>query len=282
MRRRAATTLLGAALAAALSAAAWAPAQAQAREPRTERVSTASDGTQLDGPSGDAALSGDGTRVAFVTRAPRLGCARFLPCLAVKDLTTGALTGIDLGGGHLYSSPLLSADGTRVAFTAGKRFTAPYLHDTATGTTERLWPKDPPGSNELGAVLSLSPDGTHVAYTIGNRHGPQGSRLLYVRATATGTDELISPPEEGWKGGASVNGDGTRVAYQIGGYGEGPEDTAGRVPQGARHGGADPARRGPRHGRTGADQRRRPPRRVQRPGRRVRPRHPHRHGGARG
>ncbi|WP_161624899.1 hypothetical protein [Streptomyces spectabilis] len=218
--------LWGAALVAVLGATAPTAADAAPRAPRTERVSTAADGAQLDGPSGDAALSGDGRRVAFVTRAPGLGCAPFLPCLKVKDLTTGALTGIDLGGGHLYSSPLLSADGTRVAFTAGTRFTAPYLYDTATGTSQRLWPENPPGSNELGAVRSLSPDGTHVAYTIGNRHGTQGSRLLYVRATATGTDELISPPEEGWKGGASVTDDGTRVAYQTGGYSEGPEDTA--------------------------------------------------------
>ncbi|QCX79345.1 translocation protein TolB [Streptomyces sp. YIM 121038] len=223
MRHRPTTALLSAALVAVLGAT---PADAAPRAPRTERVSTAGDGGQLDGPSGDAALSGDGRRVAFVTRAPGLGCARYLPCLKVKDLATGALTGIDLGGGHLYSSPLLSADGTRVAFTAGTRFTAPYLHDTATGTTRRLWPENPPGSNELGAVRSLSPDGTHVAYTIGNRHGTQGSRLLYVRSTATGADELISPAEEGWKGAASVNGDGTRVAYQVGGYSEGPEDTA--------------------------------------------------------
>ncbi|MEU2561079.1 hypothetical protein ABZ626_17355 [Streptomyces longispororuber] len=194
--------------------------------PHTERVSTTDGGGQLDGPSHTAAISGDGRRVAFVTRAANLGCGGYASCLKVKDLATGALTGIDLGGGHLYGASLLSTDGSRVAFTASQRFNSPYLHDLNTGRTERLWPEDPPGFNELGTVNSLSPDGAHAAYTIGNRRGDANFRLLYVRHTATGTDELISPPEEGEKSGASVNGDGTRVAYQVGGYSEGSQDTA--------------------------------------------------------
>ncbi|MVO89772.1 hypothetical protein GPA10_34735 [Streptomyces sp. p1417] len=207
-------------------ATAHAPAAPAHAAPRLERLSTAADGTQLDGASGGGALSADGRHAAFVTRAPALGCDQYSPCLKVEDLTTGTLTGIDLGSGHLYGSPLLSADGSRVAFTATRRFAAPYLYDRATGTATRLWPQNPPGSNELGAVHALSPDGTRVAYTLGNRHGTQHARLLYVRSTTTGTDELISGPEEGWKGAASVTDDGSRVAYQIGGHSEGPDDTA--------------------------------------------------------
>lgn len=213
-------------VAPAATARADTPGPTGATAPRTERVSTTADGAQLDGPSTDGAISGDGRYAAFVTRAPALGCDQYLHCLKVKDLTTGALTGIDLGGGHLYGDPLLSADGGRVAFTATKRFAAPHLHDRATGTTTRLWPANPPGSNELGAVHAISPDGTRVAYTIGNRHGTQHARLLYVRDTTTGTDELISAPDEGWKGGASVADDGARVAYQVGGHSEGPQDSA--------------------------------------------------------
>jgi Tol biopolymer transport system component len=183
--------------------------------PRVERVSTAADGSQADGPSDGAAISADGRRVAFTSTAPSFGCAHFFPCLLVKDVATGGLTRIDLGSGYTYDSPMLSADGGRVAYSAGTRFMAPYLYDGATGTSERLWPQNPPGSNELGRVQSISPDGTHVAYTIGNRDGSQSTRLLYVRDTATGADELISPAEEGAKGGASVSGDGERVAYSV-------------------------------------------------------------------
>ncbi|MFF6978845.1 TolB family protein [Streptomyces sp. NPDC008343] len=206
---------LGAALLLALAGTAAPSADAAPRPPLVERVSTAADGTQADGPSNDAAISADGRHAAFVSTAPSFGCAHFTPCLLVKDLTGGGVAGIDLGSGYTYGSPMPSADGSRIAFSAGTRFLAPYLYDRATGRAERLWPENPPGSNELGRVQSISPDGTHVAYTIGNRNGSENFRLLYVRDTATGTDELISPAEEGDKPGASVSADGERVAYSV-------------------------------------------------------------------
>ncbi|MCT9080827.1 TolB family protein [Streptomyces fulvoviolaceus] len=213
---------LGAVLLLALAGAAVPSATAAPHAPHTpsvDRVSTAADGTQADGPSYEAALSADGRTVAFTSRAASLGCAQFM-CLRVKDLSTGGLTAIDLGPGYTYGSPTVSGDGRIVGFSAGTRFAAPYVYDRTTGQAERLWPENPPGSDELGGVQSISPDGTHVAYTIGNRNGPQGTRLLYVRDLATGTDELISPAEEGSKRGASVSGDGERVAYQVPGPGE--------------------------------------------------------------
>lgn len=226
---RASRAVLGTAVAIAL-ALAWTPAAAsQDRghqgpdEPRTVRVSTAADGGQADGPSSGASISADGRQVAFTSTAPSLGCERLSPCLFLKDLTDGGLTRIDLGSGHTYDAPLSSADGSRVAFSAGTRFQAPYLYDSATGRSERLWPEDPPGSAELGRAQSISPDGTHVAYTIGGRNGGQTARLLYVRDTETRTEELISTAEEGDKSKASVSGDGNRVAYSVQGDVEGDD-----------------------------------------------------------
>ncbi|MEU9170198.1 hypothetical protein AB0D34_20735 [Streptomyces sp. NPDC048420] len=216
---RLSSALLGAVVVVSL-AGTTAHAQSGPEKPRTQRVSTAADGSQADGPSSGAAISADGHHVAFTSTAASFGCARFTPCLLVKDVTDGGVTKIDLGGGYLYSSPMPSADGGRIAFSAGTRFTAPYLYDRATGRAEKLWPQDPPGFNELGRAQSISSDGTHIAYTVGNRHGPENTRLLYVRDTATGTDELISPAEEGSKRGASVSGDGRRVAYQVEGTSE--------------------------------------------------------------
>ncbi|WP_330287564.1 hypothetical protein [Streptomyces sp. NBC_00576] len=186
------------------------------RVDRVERVSTAADGSQSDGESMSAAISADGHRVAFTSTAPSFGCAHFTPCLLVKDLPTGEVTRIDVGSGNTYGYPLPSTDGSRIAFSAGTRFMAPYLYDRATGRSERLWPENPPGFNELGRVQSISPDGTHVAYTIGNRNGPENYRLLYVRDTATGSDELISPAEEGDKVAPSISADGREVAFQQG------------------------------------------------------------------
>ncbi|MFF4274816.1 hypothetical protein [Streptomyces sp. NPDC001536] len=197
-------------------------AGAEPHAPMVNRVSTAADGSQADGASTGAAISADGRTVAFTSIAPGFGCARFDRCLLVKDLDDGGLTKIALGSGYAYSTPAPSADGSRIAFSAGTRFLAPYLYDSATGRTEKLWPQDPPGFNELGRAQSISPDGTHIAYTIGNRDGDANFRLLYVRDTATGTDELISPAEEGDKRGASVSGDGERVAYSV--HGQVEED----------------------------------------------------------
>ncbi|MEU6348770.1 hypothetical protein ABZ896_05535 [Streptomyces sp. NPDC047072] len=205
---------------------AWTSATVAAAGPdksRTVRASTAADGTQGDGPSYGAVLSADGRYAAFTSTAPSFGCEPIIQCLRVKDLATGELTAIDLGPGYAYGSPLLSADGSRLAYSAGRRFSVPYLYDRATGVSQPLWPQNPPDRNELGDVQSISPDGTHVAYTIGNRNATENTRLLYVRDTATGTDELISPAEEGRKGGASVSGDGKRVAYSIRGDVEGPD-----------------------------------------------------------
>ena len=220
--RRPAAFVLGAALVLALTATTASATPHHA--PRVQRVSTAADGTQADGPSDDSAISADRRHVTFVSTAPNLGCAEFHPCLLLKDLPGGGLTRIDLGPGYLYSSPMPSADGSRVGYSAGTRFLVPYLYDRATGRSERLWPQNPPGFNEMGRVQSISPDGRHVAYTIGNRHGPQAFRLLYVRDAVTGTDVLVSPPEEGAKPAASVSGDGERVAYQLEGSEQDPAD----------------------------------------------------------
>ncbi|MFD9332204.1 TolB family protein [Streptomyces sp. NPDC060065] len=203
-------TLLLALTGTSASAAPHAP-----HAPTVERVSTAADGSEADGASMSAAISADGRQVAFTSYAPSFGCAHSSMCLLVKDLDHGGVARIDLGSGYTYGSPTPSADGSRIGYSAGTRFLAPYLYDRATGSSEKLWPENPPGFNELGRMQSVSPDGTHVAYTIGNRNGDANFRLLYVRDTATGADELISPAEEGDKAGASVSGDGERVAYGV-------------------------------------------------------------------
>jgi Tol biopolymer transport system component len=59
----------------------------------TVRVSTAADGTQANGVSSAASLSGDGRRVAFVSAATNLvpGDTNGLADVFVKDLRTGAV-----------------------------------------------------------------------------------------------------------------------------------------------------------------------------------------------
>lgn len=125
---RASRALLGAAVVLALAGTtAHAQSQTQSRPEKspTQRVSTAADGSQADGSSSGAAISADGRHVAFVSVASSFGCADFTPCLLVKDVADGGVTKIDLGSGYTYDSPTPSADGSRVAFSAGARLLAP-------------------------------------------------------------------------------------------------------------------------------------------------------------
>ena len=129
----------------------------------------------------------------------------------MKDLADGGVARIDLGSGYIYGSPTPSADGSRIGYSAGTRFLAPYLYDRATGRSERLWPENPPGFNELGHIESISPDDTHVAYTSGG--------AVYLLELATGKRQLISVDRWGGRndlpaGHPCVNADGTVVAFE--------------------------------------------------------------------
>ena len=90
-------------------------------------VNTAADGTLGNFGSFDAALSADGTRVAFASSADNLvpGDTDGALDIFVKDLTTGAITRVDVAadgtqdnGAQVFrsSASSLSADGTKVAF----------------------------------------------------------------------------------------------------------------------------------------------------------------------
>ncbi len=91
------------------------------------RASTGTDGTQGNGRSGSAALSGDGTLVAFDTVATNLGVTpdpSGSSSVFLKNLTTGVLTRLstDSDGDPLTGQSFgasLTPDGSAVAFTTG-------------------------------------------------------------------------------------------------------------------------------------------------------------------
>ncbi|WP_369249392.1 hypothetical protein [Streptomyces sp. R41] len=151
--------------------------------PRVERAGVAADGNQADGPPTDAAISADGRYVALPSTAPGPGCAQFFACLRGKDLTTGEVTGIDLGPGYAHRSPLLSTDAGRVAFTAGTRFPALlfnargglYGHDVRTGAVRRV---------ADGRATVATDDGHRVA--VADAGGPRVLDLRTGRSTAAG------------------------------------------------------------------------------------------------
>ncbi|MFD9910723.1 hypothetical protein [Streptomyces sp. NPDC059063] len=214
MRGTTTRALLGAALAATLSTGTLSAAAAdtQPRAPRTERVSTGSDGAQSDGTSNEAAISGDGRYVAFYTKTSQLrGCeitAYF--CVAVKDRITGTLTQVP-GGGFSWAPLVFSADGRYLAHAESGKSPAPLLYDQVTGKNVNVSePESAPGM-----ILAVTPHARHVAYTAGDRFHPQ--RDLYVRDLTTGARELIGSSGDAQQSrfvGASLSADGRLVAYR--------------------------------------------------------------------
>ncbi|MFC8514907.1 TolB family protein [Streptomyces sp. NPDC057257] len=90
----------------------------------TQRVSTAADGTQSDGPSAGVSLTADGSRVAFVSSADNLvpGDTNGVADVFLKDLRTGAVERISLAADGTQSdgpadAVSLGAD-ARAAFSA--------------------------------------------------------------------------------------------------------------------------------------------------------------------
>jgi Tol biopolymer transport system component len=89
-------------------------------------VSQSADGVQSNGWSGDARISGDGTKVVFVSNATNLvpDDTNGLTDVFMKDLTTGAVTLVSrspdgTGSGANWGDPAtISFDGSRVAFSS--------------------------------------------------------------------------------------------------------------------------------------------------------------------
>lgn len=201
-------------------------------------VSRAAGGAKGNGRSVGAAISADGTRVAFSSAATNLHPAG-VPGVYVKDLRSGAVllasateTGVpaNAAGGSLA----LSADGTRVAFSTGATNLDPrdpvadedvYVKDLVTG---RLWLASLSASGEkkvgfFGAGrAALSADGRRVAFSSDaaglHPSDPDDTGDVFVRDLETGQLFLASTNDAGVKGDGqsgepSLSADGTKVAF---------------------------------------------------------------------
>jgi Tol biopolymer transport system component len=185
-------------------------------------------------------LSGDGQTVAFETsdsargelavwvsrngRLTRIGTDIYEPALSAdgRFLAYASVDGVflhslergravQISDGDAWA-PVVSADGSRVAFTRGRRV---VVADMVSGSELEV---APPAASMSASEPSLSADGSRVAFTA--RGASELDTGVYVRDLARGATVLASraggetgPPAFGASAHPSLNADGTRVAF---------------------------------------------------------------------
>lgn len=189
---------------------------------RLTRVSVTSAGGQLDGPSFGAAISGDGSTVAFKTCAHNTGTVyeNFCDVIArkldpISALEVVSVTSADRtnhrSGSWSEDPPVLSSDGRFVAFTSqdpldprddNHGMADVYVRDRLQGTTELVTVRLDGGSAGWSAGLGdISADGRYVSFstkTIGFAVGdPTVTSDVFVRDRLTGTTRRATPATPG-------------------------------------------------------------------------------------
>ena len=204
---------------------------------RTIKVSVSVDGSPVIDSPGRCVISANGRIVVFESSAPNLvpGDTDDQPDLFARDLTTGTTSLIARAGRigsdyYIDATEVISADGTRVAFTSYAALIPTdtddqhdvYVRDLRTGTTT-LASDDP--SNEWVDRAAISGDGQTVAF-IDQHYGPGGGGRVRVRDLRTGqttdvgfaldTAFALSTPE--------LSTDGRFVAYDASPIDEHPDN----------------------------------------------------------
>jgi Tol biopolymer transport system component len=237
----------------------------------TERVSVATDGSQANNISGRRsapASSADGRAVVFDSLASNLvpGDTNAFDDIFVRDRAAGATQRVSVSssgaqGNNISSSPAISADGRFVAFVSAATNLVPgdtnavrdiFVHDRATGTTERVSVSSS-GAQSTGAsggsngatndVATIAPaisaDGRFVAFeSVATNlvHGDtNGQPDVFVRDRQTATTERVSLSSKGAQANRfssradAISGDGRFVVFSSWASNLVPGDTNDRI-----------------------------------------------------
>ena len=205
----------------------------------TDRVSVAGDGTEGDGYSLFASISGDGRYVAFESWATNLvvGDTNATADIFVYDRWTGAVERVSVAsdgtqGDASSLHPSLSTDGRYVAFESSATnlvagdtngISDVFVYDRQTDTVERVsiaW--DGAESNGPARFPSISGDGRYVAFESSATNLVPGDTNantdVFVYDRQTDTIERVSVASGGTQGNASsvlpvLSDDGRFVAF---------------------------------------------------------------------
>lgn len=211
----------------------------------TQRASVASNGTEGNGESYQASVSGDGNYVAFVSDANNL-VARDLNGardIFIRDRVAGRTERVSIAsdgteGSAWSTSPSISDNGRYVAFASLAPNLVPgdgngtwdiFVHDRGAHTTERvsvgprIGAANPAEADGASYEPSISADGLHVAFTsmATNLVAPadgNGVEDVFVRDRGRGTTSRVSVDTNRVEGNGdsespSISGDGRYVVF---------------------------------------------------------------------
>jgi Tol biopolymer transport system component len=209
------------------------------RTGRTVPISQAPNGAPANGDSGNAALSADGSVVAFESAASNLvlGDTNGAPDIFVYDRASGRTTrvSVDSSGAQANDgsyTPSISADGRFVAFASDASALVPgdhnrredvFVHDRRTGRTILVSAaSDGRPGNGNSYSPAISADGRYVAFaseaTNLVRADTNGSTDIFVHDLQTGRTARVSVASDGAQANGdaftpSISGDGRFVAF---------------------------------------------------------------------
>lgn len=216
----------------------------------TTRVSVAGDGTQGNGPTSEAAISGNGRYVTFNSSATNLvaGDTNALPDIFLRDLVAGTTTRISVttAGNQVTGNPGFGAEGRPAISADGKVIVWQSLNNDlvvdnnfrrdifvrdltgATPTTTRANVADVTGvgtgqGNGHSQTPSISADGNRVAFDSNSNQlvtaDTNGQSDVFVRDRATGRTYRASLRTDGGQSNAgsfapALSRDGKVVAFE--------------------------------------------------------------------
>lgn len=217
-------------------------AAADGRDPRTEQVSVAKDGSPANAPVDGGRISGDGRYVVFASRATNLvpGATGDRMKVFLKDLRTGRVELISATPGGTVAdddstADSISGNGRYVVFSSfatdltdgartGRRSDV-YVRDRATGRTELLVRGEDIPSAKSTSDGQISDDGRYVAFS---STGDDGVDYIHVRDRREKTTVRIGGrPAWGVYASPVISADGGKVGFKSNGIPTDPPATTG-------------------------------------------------------
>lgn len=204
----------------------------------TTRANVATDGTEADGFSSSAVVSGNGRFVAFSSSSSNLGAndGGFFSHIYLRDLATGTTVVVDiapdpagLGGGS--GKPSISPDGRYVAFSGNFEnfdgnpsiFGGIFVRDMEQGTVALASVNDAGDLADGGSMQpTVSADGQKVAFSSSASNlvanDTNQANDIFLHDLAAGTTEMISvatsgEQSDGFSSLPSMSADGRFVAF---------------------------------------------------------------------